>query len=105
MPQWLEVDFDRERSVSRFIVITYEQSNGPGTSQVWGIRDYELQVWDEGRWRTVTVEDKGRLAKTRVHELRETVRTDRIRLVVDDVAPVDGAARMLELEAWGTGRL
>jgi hypothetical protein len=41
--------------------------------------------------------------KVRVHRIAPPVRTRAIRMVVEEVAPADGVARLLQLEAWGPG--
>jgi hypothetical protein len=103
LPQWLEVAFPQPRSLSRLVVITYQREGTPETATKWGIRDYELQVWNASRaaWETVVTEQQGRAVKTRVHELSQPVETMKIRLLVHRVAPLDGQARLLQLEAWG----
>ena len=67
------------------------------------MQDYEIQVWDaaRGAWSTVVTENSSRAVKTRVHELAAPFETNKIRLVVQRVAPLDSQARLLQLEAWG----
>lgn len=103
LPQWLEVDFGQPRTVSQLIVIAYQRENSTETATKWGIRDYELQVWDAptGKWNTVVREQQGRAVKVRVHNLGQPVRTPKVRLVATRVAPSDGRPRLLQLEAWG----
>ena len=48
----------------------------------------------------MVTETRGRTVKTRVHDLSEPVETDKFRLVVQRVAPLDGLSRLLQLEAW-----
>ena len=93
----------RSAAISRFVVITYQKEGTPETAGKWGVQDYELQVWDAslGQWTTVAKEDTGRAVKTRVHDLSRPIDTDKIRLVIQRVAPLDGQARLLQLEAWG----
>jgi hypothetical protein len=73
------------------------------TAAKWGVRGYQIQVWDgkTNQWRTVLTEERGRAVKVRVHRFAEPIRTERIRLLVTRVAPPDGIARLLQLEAWG----
>jgi len=103
LPQWLQVEFPQRAKINRFVVITYQKEGTPETAGKWGVQDYEIQVWDSarGQWTTVAKENTGRAVKTRVHELSEPVETEKIRLVVQQVAPLDGQARLLQLEAWG----
>jgi hypothetical protein len=91
--------------VKRFVVITYHHDDGANTAQVWGVRDYEIQVRD-GRtstWRTVAKESQGRTVMVRVHELPQAAEVKEFRIVVQKVAPPDGRARLLQVEAWGPG--
>jgi len=101
-PHWLQVTLAQPRSIKRFVVIAYHHDDGLNTAQVWGVRDYEIQVRD-GRtdsWKTVATEAKSRAVKVRVHELPQPVETKEFRIVVQRVAPSDGRARLLQLEAW-----
>jgi len=103
LPQWLEIDFGRPRALTRFVVITYQSENTTETAAKWGVRNYDVQARQPHRhtWRTLVHEAGGRAVKVRVHHLPRPVCADRIRIVVRDVAPLDGAARLLEFEAWG----
>lgn len=103
LPQWLQVTFPQLTTLDRFAVITYQADGTPETAGKWGVQDYEIQVWDasQNQWKTVVQEQRGRAVKSRVHHLSESVKTDKIRLVVHRVAPLDGQARVLQLEAWG----
>lgn len=103
LPQWLEVTFPQPQRLSRLVVITYQQDGTAETAGKWGIQDYELQIWDVdlNAWKTVVTEHQGRAVKTRVHALPQPFETSKIRLLVQRVAPLDGPARLLQLEAWG----
>jgi len=103
LPQWVQVEFLQPKRISRFVVITYEKEGTSETAGKWGVQDYEIQVWDaaRGQWNTVATENKSRAVKTRVHDLPAPVETSKFRLVVQRVAPLDGQARLLQLEAWG----
>jgi len=103
LPQWLEVTLPKARSLSRFVVITYYAESNPPSAEVWGVKDYQVQVWDRaaGAWKPVVSEHEGRVVAVRVHVLEKPVRTDKFRVVVNDVAPVDKQARLLQVEAWG----
>ena len=103
LPQWVEIDFPQPRSISRFVVVTYHGSTPGDTAEHYGVTDYEIQVWDEAAngWKTVVTENRWRAMKTRVHQLKQPVRTAKFRIVISRVAPEDGVARLVQLEAWG----
>ena len=103
LPQWVEIDFPQPRSISRFVVVTYHGSTPGDTAEHYGVTDYEIQVWDEvaNGWKTVVTENRWRAMKTRVHQLKRPVRTAKFRIVISRVAPEDGVARLVQLEAWG----
>jgi len=103
LPQWLAVDFGQPRTIAHVMVISYHEERNLETAAKWGVRGYQIQVWDgkSSQWRTVLTEERGQAVKVRVHRLPEPVRTERIRLVVTRVAAADGLARLLQLEAWG----
>ena len=86
-----------------FVVTTYQKEKTEDTAGKWGILDYELQAWDTvtRQWQTLVNESKGQAMKVRVHRLATPFTTEKIRLVVHRVAPLDGRARLLQLEAWG----
>ncbi|MBN1420176.1 MAG: discoidin domain-containing protein [Planctomycetes bacterium] len=106
LPQWAEVDFGVERTISRFVVITYEKEKTEETASKWGVIDYAIEIPESGigAWKSVVDERRGRAVKVRAHELEKPVRTSRFRIIVRRVAPLDGQARLLQLEAWGPGR-
>jgi hypothetical protein len=103
LPQWLEVNFGQEREVRRFVVITYQKDHSEETAGKWGVQSYVIEAWDKGnqRWRPIVSSSADFPVKVRVHQLAEPVRTDRVRIVVSKVAPLDGQARLLQVEAWG----
>ena len=103
LPQWLEITFPRSRTISRFVLTTYQRENSLDTAAKWGVTDYSIEVWDGRRksWKPLVQEARGRVAKVRVHTLAPPVQTERIRVVVERVAPLDGQARLLQVEAWG----
>jgi hypothetical protein len=102
-PQWLEVDFGQERAVHRFVVITYQKDNSAETAGRWGVQDYSIEGWDKRkqRWKPLVAVAADYPVKARVHQLAKPAHTDRFRIVVNKVAPLDGQARLLQVEAWG----
>jgi hypothetical protein len=103
LPQWLEVDFGQERSVERFVVVNYQKDNSPETAGKWGVRNYNLEAWDKRKqkWKPLLAEASEFPRKVRVHTLSNPARTDRFRLLITEVAPLDGQARLLQVEARG----
>jgi hypothetical protein len=103
LPQWLEVDFGQERAVHRFVVITYQKDNSAETAGKWGVQDYAIQVWDKRKqkWKPLVNAAANYPVKVRVHQLAKPAHTDRFLIVVNRVAPLDGQARLLQVEAWG----
>jgi hypothetical protein len=104
LPQWLEVDFGQERAVHRFVVITYQKDSSAETAGKWGVQDYTIEVWDKGRqkWKPLLNAAANEPVKVRVHQLAKPAHTDKFRIIVNKVAPLDGQARLLQVEAWGT---
>ena len=103
LPQWLEVDFGAERTVNRFVVVTYQKGNSAETAGKWGVQDYQIEAWDKRKqkWHPVATQAAEFPGKVCVHQLPKPVRTNRFRIVVTAVAPLDGQARLLQVEAWG----
>jgi F5/8 type C domain-containing protein len=103
LPQWIAVDFAAPREVRMFVVITYQGDKAGDTARRWGLTDYRIEVpgGSPGSWTAIVREDRGRAVKTRVHVLPSPLRLERFRLVADDVTPLDGQARVLQVEAWG----
>ena len=88
----------------RFVVITYQKDNSAETAGKWGVQSYVIEAWDkhQQRWKPLVGAASDSPAKVRVHRLADPVRTDRFRIVVTKVAPLDGQARLLQVEAWGS---
>jgi len=103
MPQWVEIEFPEPRPVSRFVVITYQSETLPEKADKWGVRDYDIQVWNNKTktWDTVVEEAQGRAMMTRVHLLDKPVMVKNFRVLVRRGASFDNVARLLEVEAWG----
>ena len=102
-PHWLEVDFGQERSVHRCVVITYQKEKSAETAGKWGIQDYQIEAWDarKQKWLPLCAVAGISPAKVRVHSLPNPVRMRKCRLLITEVAPLDGQARVLQFEAWG----
>lgn len=103
LPQWLEVNCGPQRTIHRFVVVTYQKGNSAETAGKWGVQDYRLEAWDKRKqkWQPVATQAAEFPGKVRVHQLPKPIRTDRFRIVVTAVAPLDGQARLLQVEAWG----
>jgi len=103
LPQWLEVDFGQTRTVERFVVITYQKDQSAETAAKWGVRDYAIQGRDAGtqKWRPLAKATADYPVKVRVHRLAKPAHIDRFRILISKVAPLDGQARLLQVEAWG----
>ena len=103
LPQWLQVEFPQRTTINRFVVITYQKEGTPETAGKWGVQDYEIQVWDasHGQWTDRGQRRRGPRREDPCARSCKPVDTDKIRLVIHRVAPLDGQARLLQLEAWG----
>ncbi len=55
LPQWIEIEFPEPKPVSRFVVITYQSETTAEKADKWGVRDYDIQVWNRKTksWDTV----------------------------------------------------
>lgn len=102
-PEWVEISFPQPRSISRFVVINYADKNEPASVNTWGILNYNIEIWDQASnsWKPLVVENKNRLMINRVHVLEKPIETQKFRLLIKDIAPFDGIARLLQVEAWG----
>jgi len=103
LPQSVEIDFGAVRTIARFIVIAYEKEKSEETASKWAVSDYSIEAWDaaSGAWKAAVEEARGRAVKVRVHPLEAPIRTNRFRITIRRVAPLDGQARLLQIEAWG----
>jgi hypothetical protein len=104
LPQWVEIELPESKPVSRFVVITYQSETTAEKADKWGVRDYDIQVWNRKAksWDTVVEENQGRAMKTRVHTLDKPILVKNFRVLVRRGATADNVARLLEVEAWGT---
>ena len=103
LPQWLEVDFGQERTVHRFVVITYQHDTSAETAGKWGVQNYTIEIWDKRnqKWKPLVSEASEFPGKVRVHRLPKPARTARFRIMITKVSLLDGQARLLQVEAWG----
>jgi len=103
LPQWVEIAFPQTRAISRFVVVTYGAKDDSSSVATWGVKNYDIEIWDADAkaWKTVVCENKDRMMWNRVHILQRPLLTSKFRVVVRAVAPADGIARLLQVEAWG----
>ncbi len=103
LPQWIAIEFSQPRQISTLAVVTFQTTTGDETAAKWGVKNYTIEIWDTAsqQWRQVVDENQGRTMKNRVHRLAQPVTTEKIRVVVTQVAPPDNMARLLQVEAWG----
>jgi hypothetical protein len=103
LPQWIEVRFPSPRTIEQFCIVTFQTQLGTEDAAKWGVKDYVIEVWDADsqQWKVVIEENRGRTMKNRVHQLDSPVRTERFHVVIHTVAPPDGIARLMQVEAWG----
>ena len=102
-PHWIEIAFSTPRPVARFIVINYGTATVPSSAAVWGVKRYDIEVWDDavGVWKTVLSEPGRQTKMAHVHNLETPIRCATFRVLVREVAPGDKRARLLQVEAWG----
>lgn len=98
MPQWLELDFGGARTVSRVELIFDTNLDRPcycGTPREC-VRDYEIQAWTDGHWRTLE-KVAGNHQRRKLHRFAPVV-TQKLRLLVTAVNG-DPSARVYEFRA------
>src|SRR5690606_33863293 len=105
-PQWLEVDFNRNRTISQIDVFTLRDNQNYNTDptqsetfSLWGIRDFKVQYWDGSSWTDVA--DVTWNNKVWRQFTFSPVTTEKIRVYVTGVPGPQTNARIVELEAWG----
>ena len=106
LPEWLALDFGAPRPLNRFVIHNFQNSlSTTATAGNLGLTRYSIQGWDEEKeaWNSVIVIDQPQAVRTRVHALKSPLTTRRVRLLVSDVASLDGVARVAGFEAWGPG--
>ena len=104
LPQWLEVTLPKPASVARVIVYTNSSFCGPA-----GIRDCQIQVRQDDKWRTVASES-GNVDRWVLEHRFEPVVTDKVRVLVtrvnngglrdDPRKYADLVARVAEIEVY-----
>jgi hypothetical protein len=104
LPQWLEVTLPKPSRVARVIVYTNSCFCGPA-----GIRDYQIQVRQDDKWRTVASES-GNVDRWVLEHRFEPVLTDKVRVLVtrvnngglrdDPRKYTDLVARVAEIEVY-----
>ncbi|TNJ62701.1 FAD-dependent oxidoreductase [Paenibacillus hemerocallicola] len=107
--QWLQLDWDAGVSLKRVELtfnddvnedlINLHHHHTPFETIPELVRDYRIEAWDENGWRTLLRETDNRKRK-RVHLLAETIRTERLRIVVE-ATNGSGYAEIVEVRAYG----
>jgi subtilisin family serine protease len=106
-PDWLQVDFNGNKSISAIDVFTvqdaYSSPSEPTqatTFTLYGLRDFEAQYWNGTVWQTIpgTVVTNNNLVWR--HFDFTTITTSRIRVLV--TGALASYSRITEVEAWGT---
>ena len=101
-PQWLELDFGRQVAFDTIYLTfdTYLSKRQVGRTP-WRnpecVRDYELSVWQDGRWRSL-LQVEGNLHRRRVHRLDATM-ASRLRVTVL-ATNGDRSARIYEVRVY-----
>lgn len=104
-PDWIEVNFNRLRSINWINVFTvpdnYKEGSDPDpnlTFTQYGITDFDVQYWTGRAWRTVP---NGAIRNNRnvVRKISfPALTTNKIRVVV--LNALGGESRITEIEAW-----
>jgi hypothetical protein len=109
LPSWLEVDFNSSKTINEIDVytikdypalLTQADPSATDTFTQFGATAFDVQYWTGSAWATVP---GGSITGNTLVWRKITfspVTTQKIRVVVN--AAVDGVARIVELEAWGT---
>ena len=102
MPQWLELDLEKERTVSRIELIFDTNLDKTCCCGVpWEcVRDYELQSRQDGKWMTLA-KVSGNYQRRRQHTFNP-VQTRKLRLLVT-ATNGDSSARVYEFRAMEAG--
>ncbi len=102
-PDWAQVNFSGMKTINRVVVYTlqdnYQNAGEPSdttTFSVYGIVDFNVQVWDGSSWITVGTVTGNNLVKRTVTFAQFT--TDRIRINVTKA--LSTFSRIVEIQAW-----
>jgi hypothetical protein len=96
VPDWLQVDLGRARTVTRIVVATHPDA------AAYGIRDYEVACRVGGEWRTVA-RVRGNSSAVVEHAI-EPVNADAVRVTVfatNDGSGASGYSRIVALRVLG----
>lgn len=109
-PDWLEVAFNGPKSIDEVNVFSMQDSYTapveptPGmTFTLWGLRGFEVQYWTGSAWAVVpggTITNNNLVWR---QVLFAPIMTSRLRINVTQA--LNGYARAIEVEAWGTTAL
>jgi hypothetical protein len=107
-PDWIEVDFNGAKTIDEINVFSmqdnYTTPVDPTLSMTfgyWGLRAFEVQYWNGSAW--VAVPNGSVTANNKVWRqfLFAPITTTKIRVFI--TGALNGYARVIEVEAWGTG--
>jgi hypothetical protein len=96
--KWLQVDLGAAQSLSRFVV---KHAGAGGENTAWNTSAFTIQVSSNASTWTTVATVSGNTASTTTHDIT-TVSARYVRLNITAQGG-DGAARVYEFEAWGTG--
>jgi len=107
-PDWLQIDFAGNRTISEIDVFTIQDTfwapsapTAAMTFSQYGIRDFQVQYWNGSAWQTIP---GGNVTNNNLvwrHFAFAAVTTPRIRVQVS--AALASYSRITEVEAWDTG--
>ncbi len=108
LPQWLELQWDAPQRFN-VVQLTFDTMRRgyrkmPINTEEMGVsgmcvRDYDLEVWDGERWRTVHSERNNYL-RHRVHRLSDVQETNRLRLIVRATNEIGWQVRVYEVRVY-----
>src|SRR6202008_1749444 len=106
-PDWVEIDFNGNKSISEIDVFTLQDNfNSPveptqaTTFSTYGLTSYEVQYWTGSNW--ITVPGGSIIGNNKIWRqiTFSPIVTSRIR-VLCNAAMDNGFSRLTEVEAWG----
>ncbi len=116
LPAWLELRWPQPVPVGAVQlvfdtglhrVLTFSLADEYTSRMLWGraqpetVRDYRIEIEQDGRWRSV-LEVSGNYQRRRVHRLEESLKTRAVRVVVLATNGLDHA-RICEVRVYGPG--